>query len=481
MSEKRERSSALRNFTRNLNLLNELFDDAAGNSLVTPQYNKVKSCWERLEEAHDEFMAKADETAMDIETDPMGYPYIDDASGKYNKMLKRYDAYLKWSDGVQRAEAEQKKKDDDEAEKESTRKMEEDRKEREIQLRKAERKEKFDSAAAELALALDSFCRVNAHFDQSLANASILDKRSDWERVKSEFNQLKEQVIAVAGIDPSQDMTEINDKFTSETEKAFLEAKKWFMTALKDAVDKTVSSCSTSTKKEPVKLPTFEGAVKSTPFLKFPVWIERWEKLIVQYDEVWRSSILLDHLDDAACEKFVGYENNYNEAMERLKKFYGDPQKVVACVMEEVLTPMDIACGDYKGLLLYVDVLERNFNRLKSLSIEHEMSNTSTMSQILRKFPRSVSEKWVEHLSTLSTSVRTRPFPEFILWLISMRFTWEGMASLGSKAEPKSSSFYGSQPPSSSKVTCFRCGKEGHKQFNCTEQPKNKRKPRSQP
>ena len=72
MSEKRERSSALRNFTRNLNLINDLFDDAAGNSLVTPQYNKVKSCWERLEEAHDKFMAKADETAMDIETDPMG-------------------------------------------------------------------------------------------------------------------------------------------------------------------------------------------------------------------------------------------------------------------------------------------------------------------------------------------------------------------------------------------------------------------------
>ena len=54
----------------------------------------------------------------------------------------------------------------------------------------------------------------------------------------------------------------------------------------------------------------FEGAVKSSPFLKFPVWIERWEKLIDQYDEVWKPSILLDHLDDAAREKFVGYESN---------------------------------------------------------------------------------------------------------------------------------------------------------------------------
>ena len=106
--------------------------------------------------------------------------------------------------------------------------------------------------------------------------------------------------------------------------------------------------------------------------------------------------------------------------MKRLKKCYGDPQRVVACIMEEVLSPNDIQCRDYRGLLSYVDVLERNFNRLQNLEIEHEMSNTSTMSHILRKFPRSVSEKWVEHLAIQSMSVKMRPFPEFIMWLISM-------------------------------------------------------------
>ena len=106
MSEKRERSTALRNFTRNLNLLNQLFDEAAGKVLVTPQYEKVKSCWEKLEEAHDRFIATVDEKAMDIDTDPEGYSYIDDATGRYNEMLKRYAAYLKWSEAAQHAEAE---------------------------------------------------------------------------------------------------------------------------------------------------------------------------------------------------------------------------------------------------------------------------------------------------------------------------------------------------------------------------------------
>ena len=103
--------------------------------------------------------------------------------------------------------------------------------------------------------------------------------------------------------------------------------------------------------------------------------------------------------------------------MNRLKKFYGVPQRVVACVMMEVLSSSDIICRDYKSLLLCVDFLERNFNHLSNLDIEHEMSNTLTMSQILRKFPWSVSEKWMEHLSIQRTSVKARPFLEFMVWL----------------------------------------------------------------
>ena len=76
MSAKRERSTALQNFTRNLNLLSELFDESAGNALVTPQFEKVKSCWEKLEDAHDKFVSMVNETGMDLDTDLEGYLYI---------------------------------------------------------------------------------------------------------------------------------------------------------------------------------------------------------------------------------------------------------------------------------------------------------------------------------------------------------------------------------------------------------------------
>ena len=262
-----------------------------------------------------------------------------------------------------------------------------------------------------------------------------------------------------------------NDIIKDQAENSFLAAQKWFLASLKDvqcvsALTRSSTSDS-STKKEPVKLPKFEGAESASPFLKFPVWIDRWEKLIVQYGETWRPSILLDHLDDAARERFVGYENNYSEAMDRLKKYYGDPQKVVSCVMKEVLSPSDIKYGDYVGLLSYVDILERNHNRLKHLNIEHEISNTSTMTQIVRKLPRIVSEKWIEHLSQQGDSVKSRPFPEFMTWLISMRFIWEQMVTVDQKSGSSSSSFFGMELKENSNIKCFKCREPGHKRADC--------------
>ena len=75
--------------------------------------------------------------------------------------------------------------------------MAEDREEKEIQLRKADKKEKFESAAAELMFALESFCRVNDDIEECLLDAAVLDKRKDWERVQAEFQSLKEQVYCI--------------------------------------------------------------------------------------------------------------------------------------------------------------------------------------------------------------------------------------------------------------------------------------------
>ena len=168
---------ALRNFTRNLNQLNDLLDESAPPALVTPQYDKVKKCWERLEDAHDAFISVVDDNDMDIETDKDGLSYIDDPNAKYNTMLKSYASYLKTSDETIRTQTTQKEAEERAAEKEDRRQIEIARKEEETQLRKVQTKEKFDSAAAELKLAIDSFSRVNAGLEDTLGTASVSYKQ----------------------------------------------------------------------------------------------------------------------------------------------------------------------------------------------------------------------------------------------------------------------------------------------------------------
>ena len=98
-----------------------------------------------------------------------------------------------------------------------------------------------------------------------------------------------------------------------------------------------------------VHLPKFEGDEKKAPFLKYPVWIDQWKTLIVEYDEKWWGTMLMDHLDDTAKGKLIGFEKNYAECMKRLQSFYGDSSKVVYCVMREVSQSV-IAEGDYNSL-----------------------------------------------------------------------------------------------------------------------------------
>ena len=107
-------------------------------------------------------------------------------------------------------------------------------------------------------------------------------------------------------------------------------------------------------------------------------------------------------MDDAAKEQLVGCNEDYEQCMARLAKIYGNPMKVVKCVMAEVRSPKPVAEGDYEGLVNYSNVLERNFNRLKSGGREHEMSNSTVMTGIQKKFPRLIVEKWNELLSQQS-------------------------------------------------------------------------------
>ena len=75
VQEKKQRSLAKSNFTRNVNKLNSLLDNNVSQAeLVTPQFDKVNESYELLEKAHQEFLNTTD---IDIEEDVDGFAYME--------------------------------------------------------------------------------------------------------------------------------------------------------------------------------------------------------------------------------------------------------------------------------------------------------------------------------------------------------------------------------------------------------------------
>ena len=89
---KKKRSQALSNFTRNVTTFNSLLGDSAPSILVRPQFDKVQSCWEKLELAQECFIEKTD---IDIDTHKDGLAYLDEPGNTHSEILHQYSEYLK--------------------------------------------------------------------------------------------------------------------------------------------------------------------------------------------------------------------------------------------------------------------------------------------------------------------------------------------------------------------------------------------------
>ena len=317
--------------------------------IVEEQFDKLKKCWEKLELEQETFLSTAD---IDIETHKDGLSFIDEPNTRYNEAVNIYSTYMKTSEELERVQFRQKETEDRDAEQENRMRIEATAKEEEERLRLEQLKLKFDSATAELSTSIDAFKRMSLNVKDSLGEASVSSKQSEWQKIEKEFSTLKNQLSKVAGIDGRQDMSDINKQFIDEAEMSFIELQKWMMLELKDVpvpgkpVESEKKGIVSSTRSEKVKHPEFKGDEKESPYLTYPIWRKQWDLLIAGYDEYSHATFLYDKLDATARSKFIGYENDYTEAMNRLEKFYANHNRIVSCVMKEVNSPREISDGD---------------------------------------------------------------------------------------------------------------------------------------
>ena len=140
---KRKRITELSNFTRNRKNLIKLFDDAAPANLVNPQYEKMRDCYDRLEIAHNEFLAVTE--IDDIETHKEGIPYMDGPDKRYEEAMTRYVTYIKTDTQQEMTFQQDRAKTDRAIEKEAREELARDARTAEENNRKADLKRQFDT------------------------------------------------------------------------------------------------------------------------------------------------------------------------------------------------------------------------------------------------------------------------------------------------------------------------------------------------
>ena len=165
---------------------------------------------------------------------------------------------------------------------------------------------RFDNEIAELQMSISAFKRLSVSLKTSVDNASDSDKRSQLEKLETDFNTIKGQLIRCAEIDHNNDMSDINKSFVDDVEDPFVQFRNHIVDLLKDSSSTSGGKLSnSSTKRELIKLPKFQGDEKGSPYVNFPIWKKQWDSQIDDYEPKYRAGLLLDHLDEA-CGKFIG-------------------------------------------------------------------------------------------------------------------------------------------------------------------------------
>ena len=445
---KKARAAKLHQFKRKNTVLLKMLDGETGGGDLKGPIKDFEDAYVELEAAHDVYCAELEDEASEVESG-----FLDGSITLYTETRSK--------------------------------------------INKAEAKLNLESKLVVFRSNMESFSKSAAYIVQlsEAKVASAADLRVELSMLDSKYKEMVKEKNEVLSIDSKADMTTVVEEFQSLVISSSEKCKTAAYSYMKESNCSSPSVVSTvadvtgggrersgsgtnfsTTKRETVMLPKFSGDEK-TAFLKYPIWKEQWDGHIVEYESKYRATMLLNHLDDKAMEQIVGYENDYDGAIDKLHKYYSDSNKVIRACLDEIRGHSQVQQFDYKGLVAYKKCLTNNHARLKACKLEHELSNTAALSVLIRKLPIQEVVKWKEYLATKDEADQTKPFPIFMEWLKIAGASWELLAASGTGIKSKSGStsvhhtFFGDEvdtDKSSSKKGCFKCGQEGHLKRDCT-------------
>ena len=368
------RTNKMSAFTRKRNHLQQLVDGAAPCSKLVEVYVELSDAYSALEQAQENLMLVVDEDGLEAEG-----TYLDNPSATLAEM----DLKVSKAKDAQ----DQLKRDTDKREKEDQDKV---AREREYSVALA----KFKSNVMGFGKPSDQLFTLSSE-----KRISIGDMRLEVKKLEADYAKLVQEKLELFNLDPEADLSAVVDQFNALVLDEVDRCKAIALEFMKDVpvpevpapVVLTGGGTSrgagfSATKRETVMLPKFSGDEK-TSFLQYPIWRKQWDSHISEYETKYRATMLLNHLDSKAMDQIVGFETEYEKAMEKLDHYYNDAKKIVKACLDEIRGHSSINAYDYKALVAYKKCLENNYTRLKASKLDHEMSNTAALAVLVRKFP----------------------------------------------------------------------------------------------
>lgn len=406
-SAKRQRTQARRSFNRALKEVNEALI-----SLTLESEREVMDAFEGLKEARRDLLAKHDQFALTLdsnaEDDNEADEYLTEPENSFKDTRKQVHKFL---DNVMKERSAHEK----EVEKE---KMEAEKELIKAEITKNIQRLKNIRAAEASSFQLE-YKRIT-EIDECDTNGSVI-KEMD-EQLKENFSRLKEaNVKLIENLSEMDAATEIN--WIIQFQQMYQDGAK-IINQLKKNPEISIEGKSKSSKGSLMKLHKISLPSFSNKMREYPKFKADFIKYIIPNieDSDSASYILASCLSGEALEKVRNVDDDIAKMWQRLDEIYGDASKVTDLILNEIKRIQPISEGDNKGFIELVDVVEMGYRDLTRLNIEHEMSNSHTVSLIEEKLPIGLKLKWSKKVKCEGSSVvSTEKFPHLLNFLLERK------------------------------------------------------------
>ena len=360
---KQERATAKGTFTRARSRVISAMGNNLSKDIVQSRFEMVKKQWNILVEKNENYLQLKYPNAETPDEEEIWYNGVADA---FEEAEIKYDEFLrKTTEEVTNIESTHALKEaaDAQAINEEQGKL------------RAERMFKFE---------LQRFNLQIAESNEMICNPkATLQTLSDFNTdLKKQLNRLRESQREVILCGGEVDSAEIESNYTKTS--ITIGSRIEELSNLSKNKDKT------QLKLDRIKLPTFSGQIREFP--RFKNDFQKQVMPTIEHEAV--PYVLKSCLSGDALNVIKNVDDDAGSMWERLNERYGRPSKVTDAIMWDIKKMRQINEGDDKRFSEMVDLVESSFRDLKLIGMQSEISNTTVVSFIEEKLPKSIKSQW---------------------------------------------------------------------------------------